>query len=355
MNRIKTAILGATGLVGQQFINILTGHPFFSIDALITSEKNIEKQYKDAVSWKAGGAIPESIANKKIDKFSISELKSKGIKIIFSALPSTVSLNYEKELRDEGFYIFSNSSSYRMHKDVPIIVPDVNPQHLKLIKSQKKKYGGFIVTNPNCSTAGIVTILKPLSEFGLDSIYISTYQSISGGGLNGVSSIDILNNIIPYIKDEEQKIEIESKKILGEITDEIIIEPEFKIVTNCCRVPILYSHFISMMINLKEDVTLKTIKEKLSAFSNIPRELELPTAAKNSIEIFEKLDRPQPALDFPIPFDKNNGMVVKVGRVEKVGKTLKLFILFNNTVKGAAGASVLNAELVVKSELAGRL
>lgn len=355
MNKIKIAILGATGLVGQQFINILSEHPFFSIETLITSERNTGKQYKEAVSWKAGRAIPESIATKKIDKFSISELKNKGVNIIFSALPATVSLNYEKELREEGFFVFSNSSSYRMHKDVPIIVPDVNPEHLNLIKLQRKKYGGFIITNPNCSTSGIVTILKPLSEFGLDSVYISTYQSISGGGLNGVSSIDILNNIFPYIKDEEQKIEIESRKILGNIEKETINEPEFKIVSNCCRVPILYSHFISMMINLKQDIPLKTIKEKLSAFSNLPKELELPTAPENSIEIFEEPERPQPALDFPIPFDKKNGMVVKVGRVEKVGKTLKLFILFNNTVKGAAGASVLNAELAVKSGLAGRL
>jgi len=357
MKQIKTAILGATGLVGQQFINILSEHPYFSIDALIASEKNSGKNYADVVRWKAGYSIPQSVISKRIDKFSIELLKSRGIKIIFSALPSNVSLQYEKELRDEGFYIFSNSSSYRMKEDVPIIIPEVNPNHIFLIEKQKKKHIGFIITNPNCSTTGIVSVLKPLSDFGLESVYISTYQSISGAGINGISAINAINNIIPYIKDEEQKIEDESRKILSEVdkNDEILVEPSFKIISNCMRVPSLYSHLISMIINVKDDVSLSLIEKKLSEFSNIPEELNLPLAPKQYIHICKEKDRPQPALDFPIPFDRDAGMIIKLGRLEKIGKTIKLFILFNNTLRGAAGASVLNAELVVEQKLVGDL
>lgn len=353
MNKINIAILGATGLVGQQFINILTDHPFFSIRVLTASEKNSGKLYKDAVNWKAGNMIPEPIHLKKIDKFSISLFKKKKIKIVFSALPSSIALEYETELRNNGFYVFSNASTFRMDKDVPIIIPEVNPDHLQLIELQKKKYSGFILTNPNCSTTGIVSVLKPLMDFGLESVYISTYQSISGGGLNGVSSFDILNNIIPFIANEEQKIEVESKKILSTISGDVLKTPDFKIISNCCRVPILYSHLISMIINLEEDVSKEIIEKKLSGFSNIPKELKLYSAPKTPLMILQERDRPQPSIDFPIPYDKKSGMVIKLGRLEKIGKTLKLFILFNNTIRGAAGTSVLNAELALKSGLIG--
>jgi len=348
MKKIKTALLGATGLVGQQFINVLTDHPFFSISVLIASEKNAGKSYKDAVLWKTGNHIPKSIGSKKIERFSIPLLKKNKIRIIFSALPSSVSKKYEKKLRDEGFYIFSNTASFRMVNDVPILVSEVNPDHLKLVNAQKKKYGGFIVTNPNCSTTGIVTVLKPLIEFGLRSVYISTYQSISGGGLNGVSSIDISNNVIPLIKDEEGKIEMESKKILSNINKNLLQAPSFKIISNCCRVPTLYSHLISMIINLNKDIPKDELIEHLKKFSNIPESMELPSAQKKPLLIMSQKDRPQPALDFQVPFDKETGMVIKLGRLEKIGKTLKLFILFNNTIRGAAGTSVLNAELALK-------
>lgn len=353
MKRIKTAILGATGFVGQQFINILNKHPYFTLDAVIASKKNEGKYYKDTVKWRTTNEIPEYAKDMKLESFSISLLKARGIKIVFSALPAEIANEYEKTLRESGFYVFSNSSSYRMDSDVPILIPEVNPEHIDLVNYQIRKYGGFIITNSNCSTTGIVSILKPLEELGLESVYISTYQSLSGGGLNGVSSLDSANNVIPFINKEEQKIIAESQKILGDFKTDNIKESHFNMVVNVARVPTLYSHLISLMINLKKNIKVEDIKKRLSSFSNIPKQFNLPSAPKQYIEICNENNRPQPALDFPVPFDKDNGMVIKAGRIEKSGKTIKLYILFNNTVRGAAGTSILNAEYAFDKGLIG--
>ncbi len=343
----KTAVLGATGLVGQQFIRLLQNHPLFSLDCLVASDQKQGQAYADAVKWRIGDAIPDEIKQKKLAAFSLEEIKRKGIRYIFSALPASISHPVESALRDSGCAVFSNSSAFRMDPEVPIVVPDVNPEHLELIRRQQQHYGGYIVTNPNCSTAGIVTVLKPLLPFGLNDVYVSTYQSVSGGGLNGVSAMEIQNNVIPYIPKEEKKIRIESMKILN--------DPDCHIVASCCRVPILYSHLVSLVVNLKKEVPLSGIISSLCSFSNLPEGLSLHLAPENSIEICDEIDRPQPALDFPLPYEPKNAMVVKVGRIEKVGKSLKMFLLFNNTLKGAAGSSVLNAEIMLQKTRTGVL
>jgi len=351
MKKIKTAILGATGFVGQQFINILNEHPYFSANTLIASKRNEGKKYQDAVKWQLGNKIPSIIKNKKTENFSIDVLKKRNIKIVFSALPAKAANDYEKILREQGFFVFSNSSSYRMEDDVPILIPEVNPDHITLVDLQIKKYGGFIITNSNCSTTGIATILKALENFGLESTYISTYQSLSGGGINSMISLKDTNNVIPFINKEEEKIVVETQKILGKFVNGSISKNPLNILVNAARVTSLYSHLISLMVNLKKDVSIEDIKEKLSSFSKLPKGLNLPTAPKKYIEICKEKDRPQPELDYPVPYNIESGMIIKAGKIEKIKNTVKLFILFNNTIRGAAGASVLNAEFAIAKKL----
>lgn len=349
--KIKVGILGCTGLVGQQFIKMLDDHPYFEIAFLSSSKKSEGKSYKEAVEWIVGGNIPACAENIIIGETSVEALKNEKVKVLFSALPSPVAKEIERTLARENFYVFSNASAYRMDPDVPIIITEVNPAHLELIRRQSSNQGGFIVTNSNCSTTGLVLGLKPLLPFGLKSVTITTYQALSGAGRQGVASLDILGNIIPYIKDEEEKIEIETKKILGELHKQGLKQADLEVNASCCRVPIRDGHLESIIVELDDDIGAETVLQAFQSFRGVPQEMKLPSAPDIPIIVKDEENRPQPLLDRDagVPL-RAKGMAITVGRIRKKGKKINFFLLVHNTIRGAAGTCILNAELAVMQE-----
>lgn len=347
IEKIKVGIMGCTGLVGQQFVRILSHHPYFEISCLTASQKSEKKKYGDIVNWGFEDEIPSSLKDSVIERTCVETFLRNKVKIVFSALPSPIAKNIEIELRNNGIYVFSNSSAHRMNEEVPIIIPEINPEHFELAKKQKSKYGGFIVTNSNCTTSGFVLSLKPVIEFTIKSVTVSTYQSISGAGRKGIAGMDILGNIIPYIKGEEEKIERETKKILGEIKNGKIVERDMEIIANCCRVPVNFGHLESITIEFEREVDLQSFIQSLKNFKSEPQKLKLPSAPENPIIVKNENDRPQPLFDF-----KNcNGMAITVGRIRKKNNKISFFLLVNNLIRGAAGTSVLNAEYTLKKKI----
>ncbi|MCD6168019.1 MAG: aspartate-semialdehyde dehydrogenase [Caldisericia bacterium] len=339
---INVSVLGATGVVGQRFVQILSKHPWFKISSIFASEKRRGEKYKDTVRWILEGGIPESVAHLPL----LSLERDEPEKIVFSALPSSIAFDVEERLSKNGHYVFSNASSHRYEDFVPIVVPEVNPDHLEAIKYQKRK--GFIVTNPNCSTAGLVIPLKPIMDrFGIERITVLTMQALSGAGFPGVPSLSILDNIIPYIEKEEEKIKVESKKILGKFNGRFI-PGSFKVHARCNRVMVRDGHMEVVFVKTEKDVSLSEFKESFVEFKGLPQKLRLPTAPEKPIVVREEIDRPQPL------FDRLNGdgMSVTVGRIEKLEEGFFTFTLIShNTIRGAAGGSILNLELALKLNL----
>ncbi len=355
MDKIPCAILGCTGLVGQYFIKFLANHPIFEIKVLTASERSAKKKFGESVKWMGDGNIPEKIRNMEI-KFTLEKnILNSEAKIIFSTLPSSVAGSLEESLRRKGLAIFSNSSSHRMDFNVPILIPEINPDHLQLAEIQKKKFGGFIITNSNCTTSGLALALKPLLNFGIKRVFMSSYQSISGAGRRGLPSIDILGNAIPFIKEEEEKVEKETKKILGKLKEDVIENFEIEIIVNCCRVPVRVGHLESVMVELEEDISLKEINEIFDNFKGEPQRLKLPTAPEKPLIVRFEEDRPQPEIDSDsgVP-ERAKGMAVSIGRIRKKGKFLFFFLLVNNLIRGAAGGSILNAEFAYYRGIIGR-
>ncbi len=335
MKKIKVALLGGTGLVGQAFVSILTKHPFFDLTYIIASEKREGKNYLESVKWLLPVKPTSNLNNTKIEKFNIPNLKEKGIKIIFSALPSDVAKNIEKELKDEGFYIFSNSSAFRYKNNVPILIPEVNSEALELIKKQGFPHKGFIVTNANCSTTGLVMALAPLKELKIKKIFVSTYQAISGAGFPGLSAMEISGNLIPYIKDEEKKIIKETNKILNS---------NFEIYPTCVRVPVLFGHLETVWIKFGEkEISEENIVSLWQNFNN--QNLSIPSFPEKTVVYSEEEAFPQPKLCF---YGDPPGMSIFVGRLRKERDMYGFILLVNNLIRGAAGGSVLNAELFAK-------
>jgi aspartate-semialdehyde dehydrogenase len=352
MRRIKSAIIGCTGLVGQQFVRMLNNHPYFKVEALISSSASRGNQYRDAITWEISGSIPDYAAGMKIQDYNIKTLIKRGIQVVFSALPAGVAGDIEGQIRTEKMAIFSNASAYRMDRDVPILIPEVNDDHLQLANSQKSEYGGFIITTSNCSTAGLVMAIKPIMRFGIQSIVVSTYQAISGAGRGGVSGMEISGNILPFIKNEEEKMEIELKKILGKHQGDRIMNHNIGFQASCCRVPVREGHLESVVVELKKKVELTDLEKAWSLFSGIPQKLKLPTAPRFPLLLRKEPNRPQPILDSysgkPL---RARGMTVSIGRILKKDRTIRFFLLVHNTVRGAAGNCILNAELAVKRGL----
>ncbi|MBN1329325.1 MAG: aspartate-semialdehyde dehydrogenase [Candidatus Heimdallarchaeota archaeon] len=344
MKKMRVGILGATGLVGQQFTTILNKHPFFELVCITASERSAAKRYGEAVDWKLEEDIPNYLTELKISRTTVKDILKEDIKIIFSALPAVKAQEIETRLAKEGIAIFTNASTHRMDNDVPILIPEINPEHMQLVKKQQFN-NGFIVANSNCSTAGLVFGLKPLEKFGIRSVYVTTYQSISGAGRNGVVALDILGNIIPYINKEEEKIELESRKILGKFTGEEIHNADFYVNASCARVPVFNGHLESVVVELEEDVNLGSITNAYGTFRGANSK-ELPTAPIKPIILTVENDRPQPAKDLRNP--KNRGMAVTIGRLRKKGNRVNFFLLVHNIMRGSAGASVLNAEYAFK-------
>lgn len=343
MKKIKVAVLGATGMVGQKFIQLLSKHPWFEITALAASEKRVGKVYGEEVNWLVSANVPEGVRDMEMVPL---DPKSIDADIAFSALPSDVAKQIEAEFAKEGFVVASNASAYRMEEDVPLVIPEVNPDHLGLIEVQKKNRGwdGFIVTNPNCTTIILVISLKPLIDLGLKNVRVASMQALSGAGFPGVSSLSIMDNVLPFIKGEEEKVETEPLKLLGKFDGSKIIPAPIKVSASCHRVPVIDGHTEAVWVEFDKSVEVEDV---INAFESL-KPLDLPTSPEKVIVVRHEPDRPQPRLDR----DEGNGMSVVVGRIRKdTDNSVKYIVLGHNTVRGAAGASILNAELMVKEKL----
>ncbi len=347
--KIKVGILGATGMVGQRFVELLQNHPWFEVAELAASEKSAGMSYEKAMEgrWKVSANIPD-----KARKIKVKEC-STGLdcKLVFSALDSSVAGGIEEDFAKNGYIVSSNSKNHRMDGDVPLLIPEVNPEHLQMIKRQKKRLGeGFIVTNPNCSAMGLVIALKPLQDFfRLKKVFVTTMQALSGAGYPGVASLDILDNVVPYIGGEEEKIETEPLKILGGIKNDKFSLAGIKISAQCNRVNVKDGHLGAVNVELGKKAGLEEVKDAFKKFNPL-KNLSLPSAPNPPIIIKEEIDRPQPRYDR----DLGNGMAVCVGRIRKCNILDYRFLVLNhNTVRGAAGAAILNAELMKAKGILG--
>ncbi|HEX7896090.1 MAG TPA: aspartate-semialdehyde dehydrogenase [Terriglobales bacterium] len=341
-NKIPVGILGATGIVGQRFIQMLEHHPWFEVAWLAASDRSEGKPYAEAARWRLKTAIPSNVA-----KMVVSPATPDGApKVIFAALDSGIAAELEPRFADAGCAVISNSSALRMQKDVPLVIPEVNPDHIKLIECQawKRKNGGFVVTNPNCSAIGLVLALKPLhQQFGLETVMAVTMQAVSGAGYPGVASLDILGNVIPFIANEEEKMQEETQKLLGTLNGAGVIPAPFKMSAQCNRVAVEDGHTESISVKLKKKASPDEILEAWSSFRSVPQEKKLPTAPEIPVRYVDLRDRPQPRFDV----DFGHGMTTTVGRLRPCGVLdWKFTVLSHNTIRGAAGAALLNAELL---------
>ena len=350
MDKLRVALLGATGMVGQRFVKLLENHEMFELSVLAASPSSAGKKYQDAAHWCIEGEVPEKFREMTVVKADLENVKKEdNVDFVFSALPSDVARIVEAEFAKAGIPVISDASAYRMEEDVPILIPEVNPDHLELVKKQSNRgWRSFIVTNPNCTSNVLILALKPLQEnFGIKRVIVSTMQSLSGAGWFGVTSMAIIDNILPYIKNEEEKVEREALKIMGEFDGSKIIPAEFKISASCHRVNVLEGHTEAVFVELKSKADPKQVIEAMKNFRGRPQELNLPTAPENPIIVRMEADRPQPRLDRYA----GNGMSVVVGRIRSdtvLDNGIKFVLVGHNTIRGAAGNAVLNAELAVR-------
>ena len=352
MNKIKVAVLGATGMIGQRFVQLLEDHPYFELSGLYASERSEGKMLREALKIRDHEFTEESL-DMRISAMDVREI-ARTSRIAFSGLPSDIAGGIESELAAAGTAVFSNAANHRMRNDVPLLIPECNPDHLDMVRSQSTfADGGFIVTNANCSTTGIALPLKVLDDaFGLEMVVASTYQAISGAGYPGVPSLDILGNVVPYIKSEEEKMETELAKILGSIEGKRFASSDVQVMVNCARVPVVDGHLESLVLRTREDASVEQVIKALEDFRAEPQELRLPSAPLRPVIVRREADRPQPALDaFAGEPARARGMSVVAGRVRKKENYIKMFVLSHNTLRGGAGGSVLNAELAVSRKL----
>jgi aspartate-semialdehyde dehydrogenase len=347
-SKIPVGILGATGTVGQRFIQLLHEHPWFEITWLAASDRSAGKVYSEAAKWNLATPIPANIAAMKV---SPAAPDSSTPKLVFAALDATAAQQIEPAFAEAGHAVVSNSSAFRMAEDVPLIIPEVNGDHVPLIKTQKwyKKNGGFMVTNPNCSAIGLVLALAPLHHrFGIDKIFVATMQAISGAGYPGVPSMDILGNVIPYIAKEEDKMEAETRKLLGSLVESSlngshVADADLTLSAHCNRVAVEDGHTESVSLKLRKPATAEEIIDAWNEFRCLPQKLKLPTAPEQPVIYESAPDRPQPRLDR----DRGRGMSAVCGRLRPCNIfDWKFTVLSHNTIRGAAGAAVLNGELL---------
>ncbi len=329
----RVAVLGATGAVGQRFIERLEGHPDFELASLVGSDRSAGKTYGEASSWILDSSMPPAIADRPVE--DIATMRARGdIDIAFSALPSAEAGETERMLCRDGLHVFTNASAHRMDPDVPLLIPEVNPHHIALLDTQQ--HPGKLVANGNCSGIILTLALAPLHRaFGLDTVHVTTMQGLSGAGYPGVSGLDIVDNVVPYIGGEEDKLETEPQKTLGEKGP-----ADFRVHATCTRVPVREGHFEAVHARLRKPADAVAIREAFSSFCG-PAEVQgLHSAPANPIVVHDAPDRPQPRRDR----DQAGGMAVNVGRIQVRGDTVRFVALGHNTVRGAAGQSVLNAE-----------
>ena len=334
-------ILGATGMVGQRFIQLLEDHPWFEITWLAASDRSSGKTYGDAAKWRLDTPLPERIA-----RMIVSPAEPEGApKIIFAALDAAIAREMEPKFANAGCAVVSNSSAYRMAPNVPLVIPEINAEHLHLIEEQswRKESGGYIVTNSNCTVMGPVLALKPIEDrFGIEQIFATSMQAVSGAGYPGVASMDILDNVIPYIGNEEEKMEEELLKLLGTLHGHTVKPLAARMSASCNRVPVVDGHTVSVSIKLGKPATREEILSAWAEFRPLAGQ-GLPTAPDQPVEWAPQDDRPQPRLDR----NRGNGMAVTVGRLRPCNVLdWKFTVLSHNTIRGAAGAAILNAELL---------
>jgi aspartate-semialdehyde dehydrogenase len=341
--KIKVGVLGATGAVGQKFVQLLANHPWFELAEVAASERSAGKTYGEVTRWFQPTPLPERICHLTV-KPCRPELDCR---IVFSGLDASAAGEVETELAAAGYAVFSNARNHRLDDDVPLVIPELNADHLQLIELQKKKSSGagFIVTNSNCSTMFLAMALGPLQQaFGVEKVFVATMQAISGAGYPGVASLDILGNVIPFINGEEEKIEIETRKILGALAGDRVQLADFVISAQTNRVPVEDGHTECVSVKFRKPASVEAIKERLQNFRGLPQELKLPSAPPQPIIVMEEPDHPQPRRDVMAA----NGMATLVGRIRPCPLfDFRFVILGHNTIRGAAGASILNAELLV--------
>ncbi len=340
--KTPVGILGATGIVGQRFVQMLEHHPWFEVAWLAASDRSEGQPYAEAARWRMKTPIPSRVAEMRV-----SPAKPEAApKIVFAALDAGIAAEFEPRFAHAGCAVVSNSSALRMQSDVPLVIPEVNPEHIKLLECQtwRRQSGGFVVTNPNCSAIGLVMALAPLEQqFGLETVMAVTMQAVSGAGYPGVPSLDILGNVIPYIAKEEEKMEEETRKVLGQLNGSGIVPGAFGMSAQCNRVAVEDGHTESVSVKLKKKAHPEEIIAAWNEFRGAPQELRLPSAPEQPVRYVASADRPQPRFDA----DCGNGMTATVGRLRPCGVLdWKFTVLSHNTIRGAAGAALLNAELL---------
>jgi aspartate-semialdehyde dehydrogenase len=346
MKSFRIGVLGATGTVGQQIIHRLRNHPWFRVTALAASERSAGKRYSEIARWRIAQPVPADVA-----ALTVQPLEANlDCDFCLSALDSSVAGAAELEFARAGYPVISNSGNHRMDADVPLVVPEINPDHCSLVTIQRKNHGyssGFIATNPNCSTAGLVLALKPIHDaFGIEALTVVTMQALSGAGYPGVASLDSTDNVIPYISGEEEKLEAEPRKILGSLSGGTITAAEIRISAQCHRVPVIDGHMEAVSLKLRKKASPSEITNVLRDFRGEPQRLKLPSAPARPIEVREEPDRPQTRLDR----DAGGGMAVVVGRIRLCNIfDFRLVLLSHNLGRGAAGAAILNAELLAEA------
>jgi aspartate-semialdehyde dehydrogenase len=350
MQPISVGVLGATGAVGQRFIQLLASNPWFRISALAASERSAGKRYAEACVWRLSADCPEEVRDLVVQRCE----PGLDCRIVFSALPAGEAGTIEERFASAGYGVFSNASSHRMDTDVPLLIPEVNGDHLAMIAHQRRRRGwdrGFIVTDPNCSTVGLTLALKPLYDaFGLKRVIATTLQATSGAGYPGVPSLDMIDNVIPYIRNEEEKMVLEPLKILGALdaASGTVTPASIAISPSCNRVAVRDGHLEIISVELGRKASTEAVAEALSSFKSRPFSLGCPSATDPTIIYRPEPDRPQPIYDR----DAGHGMAVTVGRLRPCEVLdYKMVVLSHNTIRGAAGGSILNAELMIAEGL----
>jgi len=342
MKKLKVGILGATGAVGQKFVEILDAHPWFEIAVLAASERSAGKTYEDAANWIGSKPMPQAVAGMKV----VEAVPGFECDVVFSGLDAAVAGGLEADFARAGYPVISNARNFRMQDDVPLLIPEVNPDHTALIERQDWQSAGYVVTNPNCSTVGLACTLRPLVDaFEVELVQVVTMQALSGAGYPGVASLDALANVVPYIGGEEEKMAAEPRKLLGRLVDGRVEDASFRVSAQCNRVPVLDGHMECISIKFGRDVSAADVRAAFLEFRSPIADYKLPSSPEKLFQVFDDPRFPQPRRHA----EHGNGMMVSVGRIRPCEVLdVKLVALVHNTVRGAAGGAVLNAELLIE-------
>jgi aspartate-semialdehyde dehydrogenase len=337
----RVGVLGATGAVGQRLIQLLAPHPEFEIATLTASENSAGRTYRDAAKWRVGTPIPDSVADITVVETDPDAVPD-DVELLFSSLPSSVGEAVEPDFVEEGYVVSSNSSNGRMDEDIPLTIPEVNPDHLDLIEVQRDERGwdGALVKNPNCSTITFVPTLAALDEFGVERVHIATLQAVSGAGYSGVTSMEIIDNAVPHIGGEAEKMETESRKLLGSFDGAELSMHDAEVSASCNRIPTIDGHLENVWADLTDEPSVEEVAEAMTEYPSV----DLHSSPEQLIEVFEDPQRPQPRMDRML----GGGMSVAAGGIEATPRGIQYNCLAHNTIRGAAGASVLNGELLLE-------